>query len=296
MTKVEILFVILGGLHMKVQSKNVSFFIGEEKQNQIGIMKNHKEKKKSFFVSVSQEDERIQQKREAARKKATKLIRDQFESDNSITDSIDEARANIEALREEQLNENSLVKDLEDKKKKVEEQLKSSMEQGVHEENLQLQEDIKEFADAISHYSANESEIQKQIRAQIGSITQTKNEMLKTHKMVDDKKLADEIIESASDEIKGMLIQEGVDKIKEEEKEAKEKAEKAEKEKEEQEEQVQENIEELKKEMPKTPSDNKALQENEALKQDIANRIKQIMVEDEILEEELKGLMVDCGV
>lgn len=112
-----------------------------------------------------------------------------------------------------------------------------------------------------------------------GSISQAKIEQLKLRAVQKANKAAEQVIEAASDEITGMLRQEAVDKIEETQQEEKEKAEKKEEKQQAKEEQL-DKIEEKNK-------------ENEKTIQDVQEEIKKIKKQNNLTDDDLKGIDID---
>lgn len=123
---------------------------------------------------------------------------------------------------------------------------------------------------------------------------------LEEHGMVDAQKAKEELMDAASKEIIGMVVQDAKDKIDEKAQEAKEEAEKLEEKKEEQEERVEaakENRTEAEEQTEATKEKveemTKKMASSEELVADIQAEMKQIIEEQKLLLEEMKGMVVD---
>lgn len=276
--------------NMKIQSQNVNIYMGKE-YNPFANTKNEKKEQKSLFMgNTSTTEERVNQKREEARQKAAKLVREQFKRDKAVTDGIEESRERVEVLREESSAEMDLLGDMKEKKTAAENQLKSSVEQGASaEEQKELVNSVNEYNKIISEKEKEDGKRQKEIQGEIGSIKSRKQALLKNQGMIKTKELTGEIIENASEDIKGILLQEGVEHVKEEQENIQEKAEAKAEEKE----QLEERVEELKEEKNKKSTSQKDSLTSEDIDKDALARMKEVIKEIKLADEELKGLMVD---
>ena len=137
-------------------------------------------------------------------------------------------------------------------------------------------------------------------------------EELKHHGMVDAGKNAEASLKASSDEIIGMLKDEVIDKIdkdleetveeakEDKEEKVKEEAEKeaARAEREQQAQEVEENLQEQKKRANRTSNSLKNVSVSDLLdkQQDINRNTQQILEEQKLLQEEIKGIVVDSQV
>ena len=137
---------------------------------------------------------------------------------------------------------------------------------------LELNDTAREYKDVVSKGDTTLQNI-------TGSISQAKIEQLKLRAVQKANKAAEQVIEAASDEITGMLRQEAVDKVEETQQEEKEKAEKKEEEQQAKEEQL-DKIEEKNK-------------ENEKTIQDVQEEIKKIKKQNNLTDDDLKGIDID---
>jgi len=145
-------------------------------------------------------------------------------------------------------------------------------------------------------YETEVNEATEKIEAENAVIRGTELERLKSQTMQKAEKSADEIMEAASDQIIGMLIEEAKDHIDEEMEKKKEAAEKAEEKKEEEEERIEERDEkkaeeEQFREQIKTSTEMMIVSED--VMDDVQKEIKKIMDEMKLLEEDIKGAAVD---
>ena len=309
---------------------NVSFGTGIEKQENVGKKGEKQEsqiKNGSIFVgkiNLNMLADRVEQKKEAARKHASKVLLDQFARDNITTDELKERRDKIKEYKAEW---SALDKE---KQMYLEEQEKLKAQYGI-QEGSQEQQDLdilrrankemksgnimldgfsKEELERIQKAGANPTEYQKRslqyddiistydkqieklkdgISIETYNIIEIKNGILKQHGMTDAYKASADILEAASSEIVGMLMADAKEHIDEElEKLVEAAKEAAEKKK----------AEEAKKEEAKAESEEQKelteeIQEGSAKQDQMQQEIKKIMKDNELTEEDMKGLIVN---
>lgn len=269
-------------------------------------------------------------KRQLAQKKALGIVSDAFNGDQLIDEDLDSRREKIRALEEEKSlasqeilklekeranlrEEYGVSEDSEEERqlRLLEKEMKAKMqenpEQLTDEERKEIaairKEGLTEYQERSLNllqyekpYYATVQEANKEIRTEDGIIRATRLERLKTHTMVDAQKEAGNVMDAASDEIVGMLMDEAKEHVDEEIEEKKEQAEKQE----EKEEELQEKIDavrEEKKENEKLTEDIlEGVQEAEtkavdlsAAKQEIMDMVNKMS----LIEDDIKGAMVD---
>ena len=297
----------------------------ESAQNDVG-------KKSIFAGGLNKAFDPILQKRQQAQKQAMKIIGDTWAGDRKIDDDLDERRARInknwenigkakeelnriskerEGLREKyQVEEGSQEEqDLKLLEKEIDSERPGS---GVHltkEEREQIEEIKKnglteyqtrslEMKKSGESYETEIDEAEKVIKAENAAIASIRLERLKKDPMVEAQKNAKEIIDAAREEILGMLIDEGKDHIDEEMEEKKEAAEKAEEKKEEQEEKIEKkNEKEAQEEQfrEQIQDSTELMTKSDELMDDVQRKVKKILDEMKLLEEDLKGAAVDTA-
>lgn len=193
----------------------------------------------------------------------------------------------------------------------------------IHAEGLtEYQERCMKLHGQQNKFASEIDDLQTEILGCDRSIRAIKQERLKYHKMVDAKKEADEVLEAAGKEVVGMLIDESKDHVDEELEEQVEEAKKEAEEKSEQEEKIEERKE--KKEELETRIDEARAEREEqearrreaeersredaelldsmmetgmggigATPADVKNAIKEMLHKMKLLEEDLKGSIVD---
>ena len=319
---------------MKVQNK--TFYMGDDvhnaRQNEKGKANNH-QRKTIDATSLRKNLDPIAAKREEAKKKAMKIVGGAFTNEQKLdgdliarrekikflqhdigeaNKSINEIEANRAALRDKYgvASDSQEEQDLKLLEKEVRAKMPGSDTTLSYDEMKKidaikskgLSEYQQQSIDMLEHetpYVTTVYEANREIKVENQIISSTKIERLKSHAMEDAQKQAEDIMNEASKEIAGMLVDEAKDNIDEKAEEEKEKAE-ASKEKREE---VKERIDALKEKK----------EENEELTEDILNgiadaesvstdvnaaqqEIKNMMNKMKLIEEDIKGAAVDKNV
>lgn len=314
---------------------NQTIFMGDDtlraRHGQEGAQ-NESNKKSIFAGGLNKAVDPIQQKKMQAQKQAMKIVGDTWASDRKIDDDIEERRARIEENREiirqakgelgridkerEELRDRYRVEadskeeqDLKLLEKEIDWKKPGSEVSMTKEEMEQIAEIKKnglteyqtrslEMKNGGGLYEAEIEEAEKIIKTESAVITSIKLERLKKDPMVDAQKNAKEIIDAARDEILGMLIDESKDHIDEEMEEKKEAAEKAEEKKEEEEEKAEKKDEKEAKEeqfREQIQASTELMTKSDELLRDVQKKVKKILDEMKLLEEDLKGAAVDTA-
>ena len=316
-------------------SKHQNIFIGEniKQENQIREGVHKKKEKKDFFAGDLNQDlfeNKLLQKKKEAQEKALKVVGDAFAGDQEMDNELLERREKIATLEQEneklqdQINDISKrqdelmeqygiavdsqeQKDLELLRKKDKwlkgdgpELTKEEFERvsKVESEGLtEYQKRQREWDVEKKHFQNDIDKNKEEILVENAIIRGTKLERLKHAPMVKAQKEADVILDAASKEIIGMIMEEVKDTIDEETKENQEKAEKLEEIQEEKEEFIEkqkekrEEAEELLENMPM-----EELVHMGQLKDEIKQEIKHIVSEMKLVAEDIKGALVDESV
>lgn len=291
---------------------------------------NDSDKKSIFAGGLNKAVDPILQKKQQAQKQAMKIVGDTFANDRKIDDDLDERRARIKENREiigkakAELNEISKQRDelrnrygveedsqeqqdLKLLEKEIDAQKPGSEVRLTKEEREQIEEIKKnglteyqtrslEMKKSGESYETEIDEAEKVIYTENAVIASIKLERLKKDPMVDAQRNAKEIIDAARDEILGMLIDESKDHIDEEMEKKKEAAEKAEEKKEEQEEKTEKKDEKEAQEeqfREQIQASTELMTKSDELMDDVQRKVKKILDEMKLLEEDLKGAAVD---
>lgn len=244
----------------------------------------------------------IAEKKKKAMEDAMQFIKDQFKSDQMVDDVLQECRDSIKTSKAEAEEANAALQELSKQKEEL-----GEMYSDKEDEEYKMR--LSELNEEESHWKKQYEDAHDVITAATRGIKAVKLEVLKHHGMVDAEKAADKTLEAASDEIIGMLKKEAVDKIDEDLKdvveEAKEKKEEEVKqdaeraaariEQEKKAKEVEEEIEELKRRAAnsKPVPDSMVVQELLDAHQEVVRNTQQILEEQKLLEEEIKGIIVD---
>lgn len=267
---------------------------------------------------------------------AVQLIMDAFENDKKIDDDLAEKSSHAKKLLAENEEAQSKIADIEQEKKNTNELY--GVDEGSKEwEQLKLlrkgrealtnpkvrltEEERAEYrrlnADGLSDYHKTMLQLDDNEKIYRDSIEENNLdiigdyayirgmniERLKTHEMYDAKKQGEKIMEAASEEIKGMLVQEAVDKVDGDMQEEKEEA----LEKKEEQKELEERIEKARGEEHRE-DDNEEIYELDSILNDVREMNSQsaakeagksmglIAAELNLAAEDVKGLIVDSQV
>lgn len=280
---------------MKVD-QNITLFVGGQPGNSLtteGAGKKQENRKTVFAGDLNDQggtlQDRIEQKKKEAQKQALKIVSDVFEGDASIDEDMENRRQNVKNLAEGR-------KRLMEEKAGVEarsEDLEKAFEAGeISEEdyaaekgNLSEEQKVRE-----KELDANESQIMQENAVIAG----TRIERLKHDPMVEAQKEAADIMDAARDEIIGMIREEGKDHVDEETEKREEQAEEIKEEKEEKEEFIEEQKEHRKEEeelLEEMPTEE--MISLDRIQSDVRQEVQNIIDKMKLLEEDIKGAVVD---
>lgn len=268
-------------------------------------------------------NDRIEQKREMARKQATDILLGQFATDEEMTDRMDELRTRNREIKDEisdlqkekkffqseqeALKETYGITDDSEEQKELEllYKAKDAMISGdfssLSKEELEQIANIGElteyqeralgYYDIMKGYDVKISKFNREIMGNNSDVRMTKMALLKTsYKGISAAKdAAGTILDSASDEIRGMLWEEVKQHVEEELEELKEAA----KEKAEEKEALEEKLEAGEQEKNEQEEISEKIQESTSEQEKLQSELDKILKEAELLEEDMKGLVVD---
>lgn len=298
-----------------------------------GKNKAKEEKRNTLFAGdLGIGEDMVRQKRMEAQKKALDVIKTAWKGDLEVEDELNTRRERLKQLHsdmgaakkemagfsEEQqaLQEGYGVEADSQEQKDLELLLKRNAadrkEQGVSltkEEKARLEEiDKAGLTDYQQRYLALDEakdpyrqivkDTELAIQIENATISAIEQEKLKSAPMVKATKEAEAIKEAASKDIVGLLVEEGIEKTEEEKAEKEEKAEEIKEEKEEQEEILAKRKEEREKaeaaaedDMPEIPAQD--ILDLDKTKTDVQGEVQKIMDKMKVLEEDIKGAVVD---
>lgn len=230
--------------------------------------------RKSVFGGNSILADPVAKRREEAQKQAWNVVKNAWESDKYVDNSIEERRghyAELEKLRDEM---RAGITEVNKQKESLREQF-GVPEDSKEQQDLELLEKEQDFKNGILHEGLTDEErarlkeihesplteyqsyalelndraanmkkqledAERQMMDDVANINRIKLARLEEHPMIDAQKAAEQIMDAANKEAIGMLMQEAKDHIDEQMEEAKEKAEENMEEKEEREEELAE--------------------------------------------------------
>lgn len=237
-----------------------------------------------FAGNLNLMEDPIAKKREEARKEAMGLLTNQFKIDSDIDNGMEGSRSRVDKLREESEYATKEVARLE-----------AQMQKMIEEDGLEEgSEELKSIQEEIKYWKSEAYKSESAIMGENAAVRETKMALLKrTYDMRDASKDAEKIMEAASKEIVDMLKQDAIDKIDEDMEEEQEKAEEIKAEQEEKEKLIekdkeQKKLEETTKELITADSDTE--------KSKLQKEIQKILEEQDLIEEDLKGLAVDASI
>ncbi len=324
----------------KIMSNIINVSAGSQREYTLG----QNEKKSSVFtgnLSLKQrdKDEIIGYKKGLAQKQAMKLIGDAWDKDQKSSEKITEFEHTKVEKQSEFHELGNIIKTMEDNKVPLQEEYgvdKDSQEQkdldilqkfqnyqGGLKDNKFTKEEIGRLHEL---QNMERTEYQKEVLALNSSTAELKSKMesltneignlnhaiingkinqLQSQEMLDAQDAADSIMEATNEEILGILVQEGVDKVEEDREEDEKVAEEAAKKQEEQEERIDKSSENdannnMQSEIIKNATESNRLDRNITTQkqtastvEDAQKSIQKILQDNNLIEEDLKGIKID---
>ena len=264
--------------------------------NSIGVEKlqnaKQEEGKSVFAGNLTLTTNGIEEKRAMARKKAMRVLEEEFGNEKKMDDMVDEQKEIVAKLKEDVKESLQALKDTKAAKERymAEYGLDNEGAKPTPEQTLEL----IGFAKAEGKFESDMILAREEAKARNMAVEDIMVERLKSHGMVDAREEADDIMEAAGKEILSDMINEAKDQVDEKLEEEKEKAEELKEKKEEEQEKLEE-----KKETPEQAALSNTVEtmgEIQNISQDCQMLQKElkVMVEmKEITEEDIKGLLVN---
>ncbi len=244
----------------------------------------------------------IEEKKKKAMEEAMEFVKKQFESDGKIDAVLQECRDEIQSSKD-------AAKEASEHLVEIRKQKDELKEAYADENNEDYKAQVKMLNEEAGEWKKQYQEAHKVIAAATQGIKGINQENLKHHGMVDATKAQEASLKASSDEIIGMIKDEAIDKIDkdleevvEEAKEGKEEKvqqeaeqEKARLEREKQAQQVEENLNEQKQQAKKSYLPDTDLNVDDIMRkqQEIVRNTQEILEQQKLLEEEIKGIVVD---
>lgn len=314
--------------------RNTTIFMGDTTRNERhGSLQNEGKKgsKTVFAGNLNQKFDPIAQKKKEAQKQAMKIITDAWGGDKKLDADIEERRSRIASLQNDIGELKKSLQDVEEQRAALRESygigedsqeeqdlklLEKEIDAKTPGKNVSLtmeeREKIEELKAAglteyqtrslemkeefSSYYEKQIYELEAEVKTEDATIRAIKLERLKKDPMVKAQEQADEVLQAASKEIIGMLVEEGKDHIDEEMEEKKEAAKKKEEEKKEQEEKLEKLKEKKEEQKELTDTILESVEDMTELTRDqtdVQKEIKDIMNKMKLLQEDIKGASVD---
>lgn len=280
---------------MKVD-QNITLFVGGQPGNSPateGAGRKQETRKTVFAGDLNRQEgslqDRIEQKKQEARKQAMKVVGEAFAGDRAMDEDIENRYQNIKDLQEDRQR-------LLDEKENVEIR-KEDLEKGFEAGEISEEDYLAEMKDLKKESVIRDQELddnEAQVMSENSAIRSIQKERLKYSAMTKAQDQAEDILDAAGDEIMGMVVEEGKDHIEEEAEERQEQAEEIKEEKEKQEE-VIENQKERREEEEEL-LENVPMEEMLSLDQiqsDVKQEVQNILDKMKLIEEDIKGAVVD---
>ena len=310
---------------MKLQN-NITIFSGDTRNNVQAEWKNkegtdsYDKKSKTIYAGNFLKEfplwEKIQQKKAEAQQRAMKIVQDAWDADRQLDDEIKMREEESEKLREDNQAELENLKDVNRRSEELREAFgvgKDSEEQQELERMIQdrrsgkinlSEEEPTEYQRRALALEDEAARYRSQLAANNGKILENseinkaiRKERLKSHTMVDAQAQAEDVMESLTDEIVGLVTEEAKEHLDEEQEKREEQAEKIEEKKEEQEE-IQEKRDEREKELEELIEE-MPVEEMANLQQtmdEVKQQIQKVLNEANLAAEDVKGAKVDASV
>lgn len=245
----------------------------------------------------------IAEKRQKAMQDAMDFIKKQFESDGKVDETLGEFRDQIATGKENGQEASRELQAIREQKEKLKEEYPD-------ENDEDYKAYLKDLNEREGHWKGELNAANKMISDSTKAIKAIKQEALKHHGMVDAVKAAEETMAAASKEVIGMLVDEAKDQVDEKLDETVDKADKTEEEEKEKEEALKESQAEREKQAQDIEEQQRKNQQRAAVaaaepidvrdildkQQDILQNTQQILEEQSLLPEEIKGIVVDFNI
>lgn len=310
---------------MKVQN-NITVFSGDTRNNVRAEWVNKEgtdsfdQKSRTIYVGNFLKEfplrERIQQRRAEVQQRAMKIVQDAWDGDRQLDKEIKMREEESRELREDNKEQ---LENLKDVSRRMEELRESFGIDRDSEEQRELERMIQERRSGNVSLSEKEpteyqrralllekegAEYRSRIAANNGQILMNseetkaiRRERLKSHTMVDAQVQAEDVMESLTDQVVGMVAEEAKEHLDEEQEKREEQAEKIEEKREELEE-VQEKRDEREEELEEIIED-MPVEDMTNLQQtmdEVKRQVQKVLAEANMAVEDVKGAKVDTAV
>jgi hypothetical protein len=294
---------------MKIREDMKSIYVGEmsTKENGFGIGRKENDAKSGsniFAGKLRDDSDVLAVKKQQAQTKAYRIVSDANKSEVNIDNTVDNRKQHISDLEASSAQNLKTIKDYKDSIEELNEKY------GVTQENLisdptepkkdelsDYEKEIQPYEQALEKLSQDVKNAQDTIDNERMTLNAIALSRLKEHGMVDAQKASDTVLEAASKDIVGTLIQAAVDQVEENINDMQEKQDKIE----EKQDKIQEEKikSEEKDKNEEIKADEKEKQQSVDTKQesnnhlDVLKQLNKVLVEEKLMDEDLKGIILD---
>lgn len=289
----------------------------EKEQRAVGEEKNQTIFAGDFSGGMSLQD-RIQKKKDEARQRALKIVEDAWNADKELDNEIKMLRERREELREDNKSALNSLKDIarqqedlretygisadSEEQQELERMLQNRREgklslEDLSKEPTEYQSRVLELDDIAAEYRAQIAENNGTIIEDSYVIEGIQKERLKHHTMEDAQAQAGEVMDALTDEITGMVMEEGKEHLDREQEKREEQAQEI-KEKREEQEEIQEERREREEELEKLMEDMpmEELADMNTTLEEVKRQVQNVLNESYLNAEEIKGAKIDTVV
>lgn len=275
--------------------ENVTIYAGQQPLNGEAVEKGEREqeKRKTLFAGDMNPgntlQDRIAQRKEEARKQAMKVVGEALAGRQAVDEGMEESRAHIEELKHEALELQEEASGVEERREALENAYQAGeVGQAAYEEEMaNLDQEAKVYQDKLGENKGAQMGEEAVIRG-------TKRELLKDKSMVSAQDQAEQIMEAASDDIVGMVMEDSREHIDEESQKREEQAEKIREEEEKKEEILEkreEREEQLEELLESAPVEE--IVTLDQMQEEVRQEVQSIIDKMNLLSEDIKGVAVD---
>lgn len=271
---------------------NITCYAGGQPRNTAAAEGVEQEERKTVFAGDLRQEstlqDRISQKKAQAQKQAMKVVGDAFAGDTAIDEDLEGRRQHVKELREEKLQLQEEAQGVAARR----ENLERAYESGEISRADYLSEAL-DIAREEQAYDQKLAENENSVLEENAIVRGTKLERLKHNPMGEARDQADAILEAASEEIIGMVMEDAKEKVDEENEKREEQAAEIKEEREEREQLIEEQKE--KREEEEIPEDMpvEEMLSMERTQTDVKQEVQNILDKMKLLAEDIKGAAVD---
>lgn len=246
-----------------------------------------------FAGGLNQKPDLIMKKKEQAQKQAMKMLSDVFDTDKKVDQSLSGMEEEIGRRNEETLASLDEYNEIQKERESLSKQLDSA----DGEERGKMETQLKELDERAKRCLADVEANRNAVKGMYDARQDISQERAKKHLMVDAGKESEMLMLNASKEMAWDLINEAKDHVEEKMEEVKEKAEERTEKKEEEKERLEKAKEKAEESEPAADGkDIEILSSYNENKPKIDKELEEIMEENKLILEDLKGAAVDANL